>query len=331
MRSRILVVLAVVLAGCAETHDPTGILAPSASISAKRFPEFPAEALSCLQRTRDAVLALEASNVLASTESNMLVNRLDVVAAQIEKFNTRPGQNVADAFNHEVQKMLDDGRLTADQASGITLAFECLMPVAISAGETHTCVLLSDNTVWCWGGNDWGQLGLGTTTSSPIPVQVASLSAKSIDAGGNNTCAVAMTGVPLCWGRNEWGQLGNGSTIAASQPTLVSWPVSDAVAQISVGSALACARADSGETWCWGQNSDGEVGTSATPDRCGFDFCCHLSNVPNASPRARYRPGAAGLWTHAPHPNATKLFVNWLLSREGQTVYLANMAREPMR
>ena len=169
--------------------------------------------------------------------------------------------------------MLDDGRLTADQASGITLAFECLMPVAISAGETHTCVLLSDNTVWCWGGNDWGQLGLGTTTSSPIPVQVASLSAKSIDAGGNNTCAVAMTGVPLCWGRNEWGQLGNGSTIAASQLTLVSWPASDAVAQISVGSALSCARADSGETWCWGQNSDGEVGTSATPDRCGFDFC----------------------------------------------------------
>src|SRR5204863_494829 len=46
-----------------------------------------------------------------------------------------------------------------------------------------------------------------------------------------------------------------------------------AVAQISVGSALSCARADSGETWCWGQNSDGEVGTSATPDRCGFDFC----------------------------------------------------------
>src|SRR3954468_10325732 len=129
MRARVLVVLAVVLAGCSETNDPTALITAPASGAARFLPPLPAEALSCLQRTRDAVLALEASNVLASTESNMLVNRLDVVAAQIEKFHTRPGQNVADSFNKEVQKMMDDGRLTADQASGITLAWECLMPV----------------------------------------------------------------------------------------------------------------------------------------------------------------------------------------------------------
>jgi alpha-tubulin suppressor-like RCC1 family protein len=219
------------------------------------------------------VHAREGSNVLASTESNMLLNRLDVVIGQVEKSHVRPAQNVADAFNFEVQKMADDGRLTADQASSITLAFECLMPVAITAGETHTCVLLSDNSVWCWGGNESGQLGNGTTSSSPIPVRLASLAAKSIDAGGGNTCAVATSGEPWCWGKNEWGQLGNGGTTTATAPARVSWPVSDAVAQINVGSALVCARADSNETWCWGQNGNGGVGTPNTSDFCGFDFC----------------------------------------------------------
>ena len=273
MRSRILVVLAVVLAGCAEPHDTGMLTAPSGRVGVKRMAPLPAEALTCLERTREAVLALEASSVLASTESNMLTNRLNVVTMQIERTHARPAQNVADAYNLEVQKMVDDGRLTADQASGITLAFECLMPVAISAGETHTCVLLSDNSVWCWGGNEWGQLGTGTTTSSPIPLRLDAIAAKSIDAGGMNTCAVATTGEPWCWGRNEWGQLGIGSTVAASTPTPVTWPVSDAVAQISVGSSLACARADSGETWCWGQNGNGNVGTPNTTDFCGFDFC----------------------------------------------------------
>jgi len=273
MRSRILVVLAVVLAACSDPNDPTASLTAPMWAGARRVPPLPAEALSCLQRTRDAVLALGASNVLASTESEMLVHRLDVVESQIEKNHARPAQNVADAFNFEVQKLVEAGELTADQASSITLGFECLMPVAITAGETHTCVLLSDNSVWCWGGNESGQLGAGTTTSSPIPLRIASLAAKSIDAGGGNTCAVATTGEPWCWGKNEWGQLGNNSTDAASLPTPVSWPVSDAVAQINVGWAMACARIDSGDTWCWGRNAEGGVGTPSTLDRCGFDFC----------------------------------------------------------
>jgi alpha-tubulin suppressor-like RCC1 family protein len=273
MRARVLVVLAVVLAGCSETNDPTALITAPASGAARFLPPLPAEALSCLQRTRDAVLALEASNVLASTESNMLLNRLDVVISHVERNHARPAQNVADAFNFEVQKMADDGRLTADQASSITLAFECLMPVAITAGETHTCVLLSDNSVWCWGGNESGQLGIGTNSSSPIPVRVASLAAKSIDAGGGNTCAVTITGEPWCWGKNEWGQLGNGSTTFANLPTHVSWPVSDAVAQIDAGWAMACARNDAGDTWCWGRNAEGGVGSPNTTERCAFDYC----------------------------------------------------------
>jgi alpha-tubulin suppressor-like RCC1 family protein len=262
----------VVLAACSETNDST-VFSTSPNMSGARpLPALPAEALSCLQRTRDAVAALAASNVLESTKSNMLLNRLDVVAWQIEKNHARPAQNVADAFNFEVQKLADAGDLTADQASSITLAFECLMPVAITAGETHTCVLMSDNSVWCWGSNESGQLGTGTTESSPLPVRVA-LKAKSIDAGGGNTCAVAMTGEPWCWGKNEWGQLGIGSTDVSLSPARVSWPVSDAVAQINVGWGLACARTASGQTWCWGENGNGEVGTLSMPVKCGFDYC----------------------------------------------------------
>jgi alpha-tubulin suppressor-like RCC1 family protein len=279
MRSRILTVLVLALVAACTNVFPTDNnpqLSGSALTAggAKQQPPLPTGAISCVQMTREGVVALQTAGVLTDQEATPLLNRLDVVLAQINKDHSLPASNVADAYNDAVERLRTSGRLTDEQAAGITLKWQCLQPVSITSGETHSCVLLSDNTIWCWGSNESGQLGNATTTNSPAPVRVDGFKASLVDAGGSNTCAVSMSGAPYCWGKNDWGQNGDATTIGRTTPTAVAWPVSDAVAQISVGSALACARVGNGETYCWGQNFTGGVGSPATDFRCGMvDYC----------------------------------------------------------
>lgn len=76
----------------------------------------------------------------------------------------------------------------------------------LAAGFRHTCALLSDGTVRCWGNNDDGQLGDGTITDRPRPVVVAGLSnVTAISAGQDHTCARRANGDLLCWGKNQFG------------------------------------------------------------------------------------------------------------------------------
>jgi alpha-tubulin suppressor-like RCC1 family protein len=278
MRSRIVVALVLTLVAACTNLLPDDnsklTTAPLTADGAKQQQPLPVGAISCVQMTLNGVNALQNSGVLTEQEATPLLNRLNVVLAQIYKDHSLPASNVADAYNDAVERLRVSGRLTDAQAAGITLKWECLVPVSISSGETHSCVLLSDNTVWCWGSNESGQLGDGTNTNSPVPVRVGGLTASLLDAGGANTCAVSVNGAAYCWGRNDWGQLGDGTTTWSTTPVAVAWPVSDAVAQVSVGSALACGRVASGKTYCWGQNFTGGIGSPATSFRCGgVDYC----------------------------------------------------------
>ena len=76
--------------------------------------------------------------------------------------------------------------------------------MAISAGEGHTCAILDDGSVACWGGNQYGQLGDGTTTNRDTPTQTASLgvdrTAVAITSGYSHTCALLDDGSVVCWG-----------------------------------------------------------------------------------------------------------------------------------
>jgi alpha-tubulin suppressor-like RCC1 family protein len=97
----------------------------------------------------------------------------------------------------------------------------------VVAGRTHTCALGKSKAVYCWGANNYGQLGMNNYVSSYIPTKVNSLSGVNVTkviAGEYHTCAQADDKTMYCWGANESGQLGNNTLTKSSIPILVQSP-----------------------------------------------------------------------------------------------------------
>ncbi len=129
---------------------------------------------------------------------------------------------------------------------------------AIAAGQGHACVVLSTGHVKCWGANDAGQLGEGTGTDRPEPVEVLNISdAVSVAAGSAHTCALTGAGAVLCWG-NIYGN------VPAGVPGLES-----GVAAITAAQNHTCVLLTTGGVKCWGDNAFGQLGDGK---RCG-DTC----------------------------------------------------------
>ncbi len=125
-------------------------------------------------------------------------------------------------------------------------------------GREHTCAIAGG--AYCWGYNGDGELGDGTTASRSTPAKVQGLSGvTAVSAGDWSSCAVA-GGAARCWGANASGQLGTGGTTASLTPVPVSGLVQD-VSEVGAGSASACAVRTTGSVWCWGANTEGELGT----------------------------------------------------------------------
>ena len=137
-------------------------------------------------------------------------------------------------------------------------------PVNLAVGEEHSCALLNDGRIQCWGGDAEGQLGNGSFSWSqhPAPVLVTGLQAKAIDlaAGSYHTCALLQNGHVQCWGSNYTGQLGDGTTTDRSSPVTVNLP--GAATWITAGCNHSCALLADGRMYCWGWNSRGQLGVS---------------------------------------------------------------------
>ncbi len=139
----------------------------------------------------------------------------------------------------------------------------------ISAGYSHTCAITVSDFAYCWGLNASGQLGDGTNTDSSIPVLVSTTSVySSISAGNDFSCAINATGVAECWGLNDNGALGNNSFTNSNVPVTVSNPSAGAVSysSITTGGFHSCAISVAGDAYCWGANTDGEIGNGTNSD-----------------------------------------------------------------
>src|ERR1700687_2758122 len=164
-----------------------------------------------------------------------------------------------------------DGQLgigTFGTSSAVPLRTQLSSAAAsISTRKDHTCALTTSGGAMCWGYNYYGQLGIGTNSSSSVPVQVTGLASgvASIQAGGYHSCALTTAGNVLCSGYNLYGQLGNGSTTDTSLPVSVSG-LSSRVTAIATGGWHNCALTVAGAVQCWGHNIFGQLGNGTKTD-----------------------------------------------------------------
>lgn len=141
-------------------------------------------------------------------------------------------------------------------ASSLSPSLLLMKLLAIKAGGYHTCMLTVSGSLYCWGNNEQGQLGDGTTTTRYLPIKVPLSSVKSFALGKIHTCAITSAGT-YCWGNNSVGQLGDGTTDTRTSPTKNSMV---GATQLAAGSQHTCAINGLGDTYCWGNNPRGELG-----------------------------------------------------------------------
>ena len=142
---------------------------------------------------------------------------------------------------------------------------------SLDSGGEHTCGLKDDSglmTLWCGGGNSFGQLGIGSTTNQAVTVQIKGSDGlhdywDSFSTGHYHSCAIDNSQALYCWGNNSHGQLGKG-TVDGNVPA--NWTLAKVTAGaddwsiVGAGASHTCGIKNSTELWCWGDNATGQIG-----------------------------------------------------------------------
>jgi len=171
------------------------------------------------------------------------------------------------------QGQIGDGRMVS-QPGAIQTNFDRAVPtlvnlgvgrtaIAVSAGMHHTCAILDDQSMKCWGENIRGEIGDGTTVDRWTPTTVdlgIGRTARDVAAGGTFTCAILDDGSVKCWGQNYRGALGDGTTTNRALPATINLGIDRTAISITAGGSFACAILDDGTAKCWGDNSKGQLG-----------------------------------------------------------------------
>jgi len=144
--------------------------------------------------------------------------------------------------------------------------------VSVAAGADHTCAVMDDGSVYCWGRNDLGQLGDPTTlgdSSIPTKVALAGIVVEEVSLGDDHACAVSQGNNVRCWGDNSMGQLGTGPGGPAwsAAPVLVQRSTQGVpnqlpnIKHVAAGGQATCViRLGDPQVWCWGANEYGQAG-----------------------------------------------------------------------
>jgi alpha-tubulin suppressor-like RCC1 family protein len=170
-------------------------------------------------------------------------------------------------WGYNLHGQLGDGTTTDRHTpvDGIGLASGVL---TVAANEFHTCALTAGGGVKCWGDNDFGQLGDGTTTDRSTPVDVVGLASgvRALAVGAGHACALTAGGGVKCWGDNWAGQLGDGTITERLTPVDVVG-LASGVQALTAGQYHICALLQTGGVKCWGWNNNGQLGDGSISTR----------------------------------------------------------------
>jgi alpha-tubulin suppressor-like RCC1 family protein len=183
----------------------------------------------------------------------------------------------------------------------------------VTTGELHTCAISTGKSLYCWGANEAGSLGDGTTTNRRSPTRIGSAGAWALaSAGDYHSCAISTANSLYCWGYNNNGQVGDGTTTQRLSPKKIG--TTGAWARINTGGTSGvyshtCATTTGNSLYCWGNNSFGQIGDGTTTS-------------PRLSPK---KIGTTGVWagaqaggTHSCAITTAKSLYCWGYNGEGQ-------------
>jgi alpha-tubulin suppressor-like RCC1 family protein len=165
----------------------------------------------------------------------------------------------ARCWGRNVRGQVGDGT-TNSPATQPTVVSGLANARSLSLGGYHSCALLQNGTVQCWGENANGQAGVPGVALATTPVTVNGITnAVAVYTGFLHSCAVLADGTVWCWGQNAFGQLGNGTTTDSAQPVRVQGIASPRA--LALGYGHTCALLGDATVRCWGEGDLGEFGT----------------------------------------------------------------------
>lgn len=155
----------------------------------------------------------------------------------------------------------------ADSTTPVVVAGFGNAATQVVSGNNHSCALLTNGNVRCWGSNNQGQLGTAVvaTPTSNVSITVPDLAndVTQIASGYDHSCAIRQNDNVICWGANSYGQLGDG-TVTPTKGTETTDSLGGRAKEVATGQAHTCALLTNGTVRCWGANSYGQLGNATT-------------------------------------------------------------------
>jgi len=213
--------------------------------------------------TTSVTLTFRKSNPLKAT-ANFVNNVLSVAAGNSSSYVVTDGGLLTSGWQGTMGSTTTFVRRNFTMFDGTATPGNTIASLAPTYGGW--CAARVDGTVWCWGINNFGELGPGIPLNNfqATPLQLTALSnVRQLAAGGDHVCAVTYADSASCWGKNDHGQLGNGTTTNTTTPYALGGPVK----------VMACGQYSTymvrgdGSLAAWGQNNYGQLGDGSTVER----------------------------------------------------------------